>query len=61
MWLFHLEPVNDDHTRLIIRSRTAYPPTAMNIFAWRLVEAVQFVMEQKMLRGIQALAQGVAA
>lgn len=48
-----------DVTRLISRQRNQFEPTAASFLIWRvLTEPVSFVMEQKMLRTLKALAEG---
>jgi hypothetical protein len=57
-WAFVLEPIDEQTTRLIVRSRDDYPPTLANVVIWRLItEPVHFVMERKMLLGIKQRAE----
>lgn len=56
-WTFYLNPINAHVTRLIVRNRLDYRLTAANVLIWRTTEAVQFVMEQKMMRGIRERAE----
>jgi hypothetical protein len=57
-WVFVLEPIDEQVTRLIVRSRDDYPPTLANVVIWRLItEPVHFVMERKMLLGIKQRAE----
>jgi hypothetical protein len=60
-WAFVLEPIDEQTTRLIVRSRDDYPPTLTNVIIWRLItEPVHFVMERKMLLGIKQRAEAGA-
>jgi hypothetical protein len=58
-WSFVVEPLDDRTTRLIVRSRAggarAFFGAAFDHFVF---EPVHFVMERKMLKGIQARAEG---
>ena len=55
-WQWVLRGVNDGRaTRLISRQRNTHPPSQRVI--WRLVEPVGFVMERRMLLGIQQRAE----
>lgn len=66
-WTFYLEPLLDscnenagmDHvcTRLIVHSRNDYDPSLAAHLIWHITEPLNFVMEQKMLRGIKARAE----
>jgi hypothetical protein len=56
-WVFVLHEQVDGTTRLISRQRSSYEPTAVNHVLWRAVEAVSFIMEQKMLRGLKSRAE----
>jgi hypothetical protein len=59
-WAFVLEPLNDRTTRLLARSRNGVDPTFGNLFIWKgLVEPVHFVMERRMLIGIQRRAEAM--
>jgi hypothetical protein len=61
-WVFCLEPIDEQTTRLIVRSRGAYPLTLANVLIWRVVtEPLHFVMERKMLLGIKQRAEATAA
>jgi Polyketide cyclase / dehydrase and lipid transport len=58
-WAFALQPGPDGTTRLIVRERYAYiRPWAR--FMVEPVEVIDFVMTQKMLRGIRSRAERVA-
>jgi len=53
-WIFALYPVENNITRLLIRSRSEYKFTIPNFFMWRgVVEPAQFIMERGMLKGIK--------
>ena len=56
-WALVLEEQEGGETRLLVRSRNSYEPTAANHVVWHLVEPISFVMERKMLLGIQARAE----
>jgi hypothetical protein len=61
-WAFVLGELADGGTRLISRNRGAFPPTLANFILWRAItEPAAFIMEQKMLRRIKALAEQHAA
>ena len=58
-WVFYLESIDAQTTRLLVRSRGAYENTPGNFFIWRVMtEPLSFIMEQKMMRGIQERAEG---
>lgn len=60
-WAFVLDPVDEQTTRLIVRSRGDYPPTLANFMIWRvLTEPLHFVMERKMLLGVKQRAEAMA-
>jgi hypothetical protein len=57
-WVFCLEPIDEQTTRLLVRSRGDYPPTLANFLIWRVItEPLHFVMERKMLLGIKQRAE----
>jgi hypothetical protein len=57
-WVFFLDPIDEQTTRLIVRSRGDYPPTLANFLIWRAItEPLHFVMERKMLLGIKQRAE----
>lgn len=59
-WLFHLDPAPMDGTRLISRWRAYYEPEGIKsrvAFGAVLLEPLDFVMETKMLQGIQSRAE----
>ena len=53
-WGFFLEPIDSQHTRLLVRSSGG--PVGSDIF-----DVVHFVMEQKMMRGIKERAEHTGA
>jgi len=61
-WVFYLDPIDDESTRLIVRSRTDYKPSPSNVLIWRIfTDPISFVMERKMLQGIRARAEASAS
>ena len=59
-WVFVLEPVDGDTTRLIARNRVEYPPTFGNRLMWRgFVHPVAFVMERRMLHTLRERAESM--
>jgi hypothetical protein len=56
-WLWYLQPVDANTTRLIVRHRVTFPPDAPKA-AIDAVFAAGFVMERGMMLGIQARAEG---
>jgi hypothetical protein len=53
-WTFYLQPIDEQTTRLIVRSRGDYPSTLSNFLIWQIItEPLHFVMERKMLQGIK--------
>jgi hypothetical protein len=61
-WVFFLEPLDEQTTRLIVRSRDDYPPTLANFLIWRVItEPLHFLMERKMLLGIKQRAETAVA
>ena len=56
-WLWYLQPVDANTTRLIVRHRVAFPPGAPKA-AIDGVFDLGFVMERAMMLGIQARAEG---
>lgn len=58
IWLFYLAEIAPGVTRLIVRNRRDYEPTAANFIVWQgVIEPLHFLMEQKMLRGIKERAE----
>ncbi|WP_180969941.1 hypothetical protein [Deinococcus planocerae] len=58
-WAFVLDAPNNHITRLVMRSRFAYPLTPGNVLLWRVTEAAQFIMDRGMLLGLRRRAEGV--
>lgn len=57
-WVWYLQPVGTDNTRLIIRMKIQSPEEMRSpIMTW-VLDAGGFVMEKGMLRGIQERAEG---
>ena len=58
IWIFFLVPVDDQTTRLILRTRLDYAPNFGNRLMWRVfTDPISFNMERKMLQGIKARAE----
>jgi hypothetical protein len=55
-WAFVLEALDSVRTRLITRQRLTYDGVGASVL-WHVVEPINFVMEQQMLRGIKARAE----
>ena len=61
-WVFNLEPIDSNTTRLIVRWRQGYEPTPGNVLMWRLfTDPITFVMERKMLQGIKVRVEAAAS
>jgi hypothetical protein len=58
-WQWELRPTGDGRTRLLSRQRTSFPPSQR--FLWNAVDVASFVMERRMLLGIKARAERLAA
>jgi hypothetical protein len=57
-WTFVLEPVDATTTRLLVRMRVSYQPTAKRApYMWLLVEPAHFVMGRRQLLGIRRRAE----
>jgi hypothetical protein len=57
-WLFYLDEIDAQTTRLIARNRRDYTPSVANFIIWQVItEPLHFLMEQKMLRGIKQRAE----
>ena len=54
-WQFVLEPLDKNTTRFLVRQRLSYSPDLG--WVWRLTEPVGFIMERKMMLGIQRRAE----
>ena len=60
-WVYHLQEIDEDHTRLIVRWRGDYNPSFSNtLFFGMSVEAGALLMQYKMLQGIKERAEGEA-
>ncbi len=58
IWIFYLYPVDDQTTRLILRTRLEYERNFGNTMMWRaFTDPISFNMERKMLLGIKARAE----
>jgi len=58
-WVFVIDSLGQDSSRLIVRTRYSYVLKAANILMWRvLTEIAHFVMERKMMIGIKQRAEG---
>lgn len=57
-WAFILEPIDAHITRLLIRMRCELQPAWLRtLYAWLLLEPTHFIMERKMLLGLQQRAE----
>ena len=56
-WAFALEPIGDDATRLVVRVRASYEPSASMTVAKPALLAVHEIMEHAQLRNIKARAE----
>ena len=60
-WVFILQPIDNNSTRLIVRWRQDYEPSFGNIIGWRVfTDPITFVMERKLLQGIKARVEAAA-
>ena len=60
IWIFYLNPLDDQTTRLILRTRLEYEPNFGNTMMWRaFTDPISFHMERKMLLGIKARAETI--
>jgi hypothetical protein len=57
-WLWHLTPLGNNQTRMIVRVRIQMPVEAQLPFVGEMINLSGFVMQQKMLQGIQLRAEG---
>ncbi len=58
-WAFVLQPIDAGHTRLLVRGRTTPAQTAsVRGFERVVFSPMHFVMERRMMLGLQALAEG---
>lgn len=56
-WTFVLQPVDENTTRLLSRTRYDYSPLAVGLILRPVLEPVQFIMERRMLLGIKSRAE----
>jgi hypothetical protein len=57
-WAFVVEPIGEEASRLLVRSRATDPPSALGrAFDRGFFEAAHFVMERRMMQGIRDLAE----
>ncbi|MES9538565.1 MULTISPECIES: hypothetical protein [unclassified Actinomadura] len=62
IWAFHLRPLPDGCTRLVVRTRGRGEPSVPNrLFAWLFGEPAHFVMQQRQFRNLRRLVAGRAA
>lgn len=62
VWIFYLNPIDEDTTRLILRTRLDYEPNLGNVVIWRgFTDPISFNMERKMLQGIKARVEAAAS
>jgi hypothetical protein len=61
-WVFLLKPLDEGHTRLVVRMRADFkmPPVIAPLFHF-VLEPVHFIMERKMLLNIKRLAEQTVA
>jgi hypothetical protein len=58
IWIFYLDPIDTNTTRLILRTRLDYEPNLGNAVMWRVfTDPISFNMERRMLQGIKARAE----
>lgn len=60
VWLWHIEPVGTDQTRLLVRMAIRLPGVGDNPIASRLTDVGAFVMDQRMIQGLKLRAEGRA-
>jgi len=58
VWLWHVEPVGTDQTRLLVRSAMRLPAVASNPVVSTLTDLGAFVMGWRMIEGIRLRAEG---
>jgi len=58
IWVFYLDPIDENSTRLILRTRLDYEPNLGNVLIWRVfTDPIAFNMERKMHQGIKMRAE----
>jgi hypothetical protein len=61
-WAFVIEPAAPGLVRLVVRWRSDFVPNPIGYVTWKYgIEPVQFVMERRMLKGIQERAERLSA
>jgi hypothetical protein len=60
VWLWHLEPVGTDQSRLLVRMAMRVPGVAGNPIVSRVTDVGAFVMGQRMIKGLRLRAEGGA-
>jgi hypothetical protein len=58
VWLWHVEPVGTNQTRLLVRSDMRLPAEASNPVVSTVVDLGGFVMERRMIEGLKLRAEG---
>ncbi len=58
VWLWHLEPVGADQTRLLVRMAIRLPGVAGNPVVSKVTDLGAFVMGQRMIKGLKLRAEG---
>jgi hypothetical protein len=59
-WVFVIEKIDENHTRLISRTLGSFAPSAGNFIIWQVItEPLAFIMEHRMLHGIKERAEGL--
>jgi hypothetical protein len=57
-WVFALDELGSQSTRMVVRSRVAkFPPVWVSVPFMRVLEPMHFIMERKMLSGIKDRAE----
>jgi hypothetical protein len=62
-WLFHLEGLEGDRTRLIVRWRARWnlAKSPLSLLIGLLLDPMEFIMEQRMMRGLREHAESQVA
>jgi hypothetical protein len=60
VWLWHIEPVGTDQTRLLVRMALRLPGVAGNPVVSKVTDLGAFVMGQRMIAGLKLRAEGRA-
>jgi hypothetical protein len=58
VWLWHVEPVGTDQTRLLVRMAIRLPGVASNSVVSKVTDLGAFVMGQRMIAGLKLRAEG---